>query len=88
LLDNGIRDGEYNSLAVDKKGNIHIAYLNRTALKYAEYNISSIKAAKTFFLIISFTFLLLTFVCLIPSLILKNFKKKIIKLFKYCKIPF
>ena len=76
LLDNGIREGEYNSLAVDEKGNIHIAYLNRTALKYAEYNISSVETAKTFFLILSFTFLTLSLACLISNIILCKFKKK------------
>ena len=76
LLDKGIREGEYNSLAIDKKGNIHIAYLNRTALKYAEYNISSFQAAKTLFLILSFTFLTLGLTCLISSVVLKKFKRK------------
>lgn len=76
LLDGGIREGEYNSLAVDRKGNIHIAYLNRTALKYAEYNVSSIRAAKTFFLVLGSAFLTLSFACLIPSILSKPKRRR------------
>lgn len=53
ILDKGIREGEYNSLKVDERGNIHVAYLNRTALKYAEYNVSSVRGVRI--LLLSFT---------------------------------
>jgi hypothetical protein len=46
FIDTGRRDGEYNAISVGEKGDIHIAYLNSTALKYAEYNVSSVSSIK------------------------------------------
>ncbi|MEM5773314.1 MAG: hypothetical protein QXL86_03805 [Candidatus Aenigmatarchaeota archaeon] len=68
ILDPGRRDGEYNSIAVDKKGNIHIAYLNETALKYAEFNVSSVEAVKNLVVFMFFLFLILGFVFAILSI--------------------
>jgi hypothetical protein len=78
-LDSGRRDGEYNSIAVDERGNIHIAYLNETALKYAEFNVSSINAMKTMLSVITFIFLVLGLVCIVLPKISK--KKRKIRLF-------
>lgn len=73
ILDPGRRDGEYNSIAVDKKSNIHIAYLNETALKYAEFNVSSVKTVKSLALLASSLFLILGFVFSILSISRKKF---------------
>lgn len=57
FIDTGRRDGEYNAISVEENSNIYIVYLNSTALKYAEYNVSSAKSVKkvrTYFAAISF----------------------------------
>ncbi len=72
LMAPGKYTGSYNSLTVDDDGNIYIAYVDGTALKYMEYNVSSSNTVKNVKTGLSITLLAIGILGLAASFMKKN----------------